>query len=90
MTRIITFLLCLFASLLLIPIHSECIEYPGHEQEGEIECIVMSLQASVQQEYSEGTEHNFTYSNHIYSKTAILTEIITTPPARIKYHVFRE
>lgn len=63
MNRLITFITCLFSTLLLIPLHGECSEPGEYEPETEIECVVMTSSAIAGQNINDPSDAT---SQHFY------------------------
>lgn len=73
MNRLITFITCLFSTLLLIPLHGECSEPGEYEPETEIECVVMTSSAIAGQNVND---HADATSQHVYIHHAIQSSAV--------------
>lgn len=92
MTRAIAIILCLIATLFLVPVQVECSEIPEYELETEIECCVVASslpQSQVTEELPKLSMVSDTVRRHICVNVKILSHVFHLP-ARILNCVFRE
>lgn len=94
MTRALAIILCLIATLFLVPIQGECSEIPEYESETEIECCAVVSGLSQSQVVEKLPEVSFLsdlylVKRHVYLYVEIRKSVYRLP-ARILNCVFRE
>lgn len=94
MTRALAIILCLIATLCLVPIQGECSEIPEYESETEIECCAVVSGLSQSQVVEKLPEVSFLSDLYLVMRPVyVYVEIrksVYRLPARILNCVFRE
>lgn len=92
MTRAITIISCLIATLFLFPIQGDCSDIPEYESETEIECciVVDSLSQSQVAEKQPKLLPASDFVRHHECVSVIIQKHVIHLPARILNCVFRE
>lgn len=94
MTRALAIILCLLATLFLVPVQGECSVIPEYESETEIECCVVVNSQSRLQVSENLSEMSLASVFHLAGRQAYIFVKIRKPfyhlPARLLNCVFRE